>query len=580
MTVAGRVRKCGVRVRDGITWQRVRMSEKEIDTGTVRPEIALSWRRSHLSGVNPSTSITINTTGVDPNSRLLRAAAPVLDQISQQIVDTGFCVLLADRDGRIVASLRADDRRIRRAVERLGVVNGSLLGEDCAGTNAVGTPLEVGHSIVIHGEEHYLDSFKGISCYGQPVIHPVTRRVEGILDMTGAGARANPLFAPFLARAAADIETRLLEGSKASEQRLFSAFQRVPNRNHVAVAAIGDDFLLTNRTAMDLLATADHVSLRSLAVDLAPDQSRLVTVHLVSGAQATVKVDRVSGANGGALFTIQEADRPERAAIPRSRDHRLSHSERLQEELQRARRRVDALSISGEPGTGRTTAVADVVGETSVSWFNATSIAFDGTEAWTSRLIQAIRERDAVVIEQIELLPASVLPIISDLVAAEEGSPRIILTSGPISDLPPAIAGVATRCPTRIHLAPLRERHAEIAELAQSILAGLAPGYRLAPNAVEALAAAQWSGNIAELKVVLRSAVDASSSPRIDVPDLPEDYRVTARAARLGGRERAERQAIAEALKSCGGNKSHASAQLGISRSTLYARMRALDVAG
>ncbi|MDJ0113615.1 Fis family transcriptional regulator, partial [Rhodococcus erythropolis] len=126
------------------------------------------------------------------------------------------------------------------------VVNGSRFGEEHAGTNALGTPLEVGRSVVIHGDEHFLDSLKGLSCYGQPILHPVTRRVEGILDMTGVVSQANPLFAPFLARAAADIEKRLLEGSKASEQRLVDAFQRVSHQRHIAVAAIGDDILLSN----------------------------------------------------------------------------------------------------------------------------------------------------------------------------------------------------------------------------------------------------------------------------------------------------------------------------------------------
>lgn len=48
--------------------------------------------------------------------------------------------------------------------------------------------------------------------------------------------------------------------------------------------------------------------------------------------------------------------------------------------------------------------------------------------------------------------------------------------------------------------------------------------------------------------------------------------------ARLGGRERAERDAIVEALNESGGNKVHAAARLGISRTTLYSRIRALDI--
>ncbi|WFR73862.1 helix-turn-helix domain-containing protein [Prescottella defluvii] len=62
------------------------------------------------------------------------------------------------------------------------------------------------------------------------------------------------------------------------------------------------------------------------------------------------------------------------------------------------------------------------------------------------------------------------------------------------------------------------------------------------------------------------------------VEDLPEDYRAPGRVARLGGRERAERDAIIEALQESHGNKVHAAARLGISRTTLYSRIRALDI--
>lgn len=294
------------------------MSANPGEREPVRPEIALSWKRSRLSGLDPSSAIAVDTEEQDGESRLLRAAAPVLDEVSQQIAGTGFCVLLADRECRVVASVYSDSR-VERTIERLGVVNGSRFGEEHAGTNALGTPLEVGRSVVIHGDEHFLDSLKGLSCYGQPILHPVTRRVEGILDMTGVVSQANPLFAPFLARAAADIEKRLLEGSKASEQRLVDAFQRVSHQRHIAVAAIGDDILLSNRTALDLLDTADHVSLRSLIADLNPDQSRLVTVELASGALARVQADRISGADGGALFLVEPLQR-ERAPIRRTHE--------------------------------------------------------------------------------------------------------------------------------------------------------------------------------------------------------------------------------------------------------------------
>jgi transcriptional regulator of acetoin/glycerol metabolism len=124
----------------------------------------------------------------------------------------------------------------------------------------------------------------------------------------------------------------------------------------------------------------------------------------------------------------------------------------------------------------------------------------------------------------------------------------------------------------------LRQRSREFADIAQAILDSLEPGIRLTASTIEALVAREWPGNLAELSVVLRTAVRRRTSANIAVSDLPESYRTPPRVTRLAGRERAERQAIIDALQECGGNKVHAANALGISRSTLYTRMRALDI--
>lgn len=93
------------------------------------------------------------------------------------------------------------------------------------------------------------------------------------------------------------------------------------------------------------------------------------------------------------------------------------------------------------------------------------------------------------------------------------------------------------------------------------------------------MSAADWPGNFSELRLVLRSAAETAQTPDIiDVSDLPPGYQSVTRVAHLAGRERAEREAIIGALSRAGGNKVHASTELGISRSTLYARMKALDI--
>lgn len=543
----------------------------------MRPEIALSWKRSALSGLEPtSTPSDDPCPDLDKSSRLLQAARPVLDEMEQQIQGTGFCVLLADRDCRIVARL-FDGRKLERLIDGAGAVLGSRFGEDCVGTTALGTPLEVRRGVVIHGEEHYLERFKDLSCYGHPIVHPVTRRVEGILDMTGVASRANPLFAPFLARAAGDIERRLLEGSRVSQQRLVDAFQRVSPQNQMAVTAIGEDILLSNRVALDLLQVSDHATLRGLAADLRPEQSKTVRIRLSSGEPALVRADHVAGTDGGAVFVVRP-DRRTSTPIRRGKSPSSSVVERSRSELSRLRETRDPVVISGEPGTGRTTAVRDLAGDRSLVCMDAATIALDGAEAWIDRLLALVAGPSAVLaIEEVQLLPESMLPLVVKMLAADAG-PRIVMTSSPLGDLPPGVAGLAGRCPGQVVLPPLRQRTREFADIAQAVLDSVEPGLRLSASALDALIARDWPGNIAELSVVLQAAARGRASAHLAVADLPDQYRTPPRVSRLAGRERAERQAIVDALQESGGNKVHAAAALGISRSTLYVRMRALDI--
>ena len=101
----------------------------------------------------------------------------------------------------------------------------------------------------VHAGEHYVHQLQPFSCYGHPVWHPVTRRLEGVLDITGLAADANPLLAALVTRAVDDIEQRLLDGTRTSERRLLAAFQSASGRRQRVLVAIGENVVLSNRAA-------------------------------------------------------------------------------------------------------------------------------------------------------------------------------------------------------------------------------------------------------------------------------------------------------------------------------------------
>lgn len=126
---------------------------------------------------------------------------------------------------------------------------------------------------------------------------------------------------------------------------------------------------------------------------------------------------------------------------------------------------------------------------------------------------------------------------------------------------------------------PLRERVAEIAPLSRVFAA--ASGVHLSKETLALLEAYFWPGNVRELSNTIRRAAllcDSTILPehlpleKMQAADSP-GRAVTARAPEEREDGEAERRRILETLQQCAGNQSKTARLLGISRSTLAARL-------
>ncbi|MBI5537478.1 MAG: sigma-54-dependent Fis family transcriptional regulator [Deltaproteobacteria bacterium] len=165
-----------------------------------------------------------------------------------------------------------------------------------------------------------------------------------------------------------------------------------------------------------------------------------------------------------------------------------------------------------------------------------------------------------------------------------------------------------------IRVPPLRERAEDLPRLASAILAQVARDagrweMRFAPDALEMISAYPWPGNIREMRNVLTKltllheqdliSADAVTSvvgapvQRVSVTAPKRITRNPGRqkastmpapkisgviAAALDEPSRAERERIEEALASCDGHRERAAQLLGMSRTTLWTRMRLLGI--
>jgi sigma-54 dependent transcriptional regulator, acetoin dehydrogenase operon transcriptional activator AcoR len=531
-----------------------------------RPEIAQSWHRASLAGVTQAGDFGRLVPGdIDQNSSLLIGAGPVLDELEVSLAGTGYSTILGDRECRVVRRW-FDAARTEASFDALNIREGASVLEETIGTNALGTAFETHLAVTINGAEHFVETLRRFSCYGHPIRHPLTRRVEGVLDVTALAESASPLLPAVIARAVHDIEQRLLGGSRSSEKSLLAAFQQASGHRKHAVLAIGEDIVMSNQAASDLLSPSDVALLRVLAEEPPQRDDCALKLSLESGQTVTVIVTRVSGARRGALLRVEPCSSGPHltpATVP----------------VRRPARAAPPTLVCGPPGTGRTTRARELA-VLPVKFLRPASALLEGEVAWAQDFEAAMRRTEgSVCIDGIELLSDKLLDLVIQYVDARR-RPQLIFVSGPVSGLTGRAAALAGTASTREELLSLSARRTEIPELASSMLQSAAAGdsVHLTPGVVQALTAHEWPGNLRELKAVIVHAASRRTCGGIALPDLPQQYRCTTPATPMAALDRAERDVIVIALRNAGGNKVLAARELGVSRTTLYARIRQLRI--
>jgi len=144
-----------------------------------------------------------------------------------------------------------------------------------------------------------------------------------------------------------------------------------------------------------------------------------------------------------------------------------------------------------------------------------------------------------------------------------------------------------------ISLPPLRERRSDIPILAHWFLERLAPqrGVQVSGDAMKALLAYDWPGNVRELENCLERAVALTDRRILDLGDLPAPIlcaevrsvpqpRVMQEAPAIPATdlEDIERATIARVFSQVNGDKARAGKMLGISRATLYRKLKRYNI--
>ena len=131
-----------------------------------------------------------------------------------------------------------------------------------------------------------------------------------------------------------------------------------------------------------------------------------------------------------------------------------------------------------------------------------------------------------------------------------------------------------------INLPPLRERKEDIVPLAQMFLERFAEKYHrpltgIAPDAAQMLTEGRWSGNIRELQNCIEKAVILSDGSELTAKDIQlEQVAKPVGTTIKAVSEAEEERMIRQAMDRTDGNISAAAKMLGVSRPTLYVKLK------
>ncbi|WP_051237261.1 sigma-54-dependent Fis family transcriptional regulator [Ottowia thiooxydans] len=186
---------------------------------------------------------------LEENHFLFQHAAPVMETLYGQIANTHSMVLLTSASGMILHSLGDND--FLEKAQRVALTPGMDWSERGKGTNAVGTALTEGEALTVHGDQHYLEANRFLTCSCAPIYDPYGQ-VVGALDVSGDRRGYHQHTLALVRMSAQMIENHMFAGVFPRAIRLhFHARPEFLGTLVEGIAAFSPDgrFLSANRSA-------------------------------------------------------------------------------------------------------------------------------------------------------------------------------------------------------------------------------------------------------------------------------------------------------------------------------------------
>ncbi|MBO2930102.1 sigma-54-dependent Fis family transcriptional regulator [Metapseudomonas otitidis] len=597
------------------------------------PSIARSWLRCledyNLDPALPRPPAVLEHARMlecrERMQQVLEIANGEMNSLYHQLSGTGHAVLLTDARGVILNCVTAAAER--NAFEQAGLWLGADWSEAREGTNGIGTCLVERQALTIHQDEHFRSLHTGLTCSASPVFDP-HGELLAVLDVSSA-RRAMSRQSQFHTMALVNLSAKMIESCYFLRRfegewllRFHLQAEYVGLFSEGLMAFDGEGRIrAVNQGAINLLDSSRE-RLLGTTVEACFD-CRLD--DLLARAQPQPNASWPLRARNGRVLHAAlrgQAPRPmpvaplvvERPAAPGL----CLGDAALQADFRRAVKvyeRDVPLLVNGETGSGKEAfakavhrassraerpfialncaAIPESLIESELFGYRGGSFTGARKEGMRGKLQQAdggtlfldeigdmplaLQTRLLRVLEERQVVPigGEAQAVDVRIISATHRALEARVQAGDFrEDLYYRLNGLV------IDLPPLRER-SDREPLLEHLLREEARGQvvRLDDAARQALLAHPWPGNVRQLRNVLRTLVALCEDGVIRLADLPRDIREQAAPVMRAETpanplDDAERAALLGALESQRWHMTRTAEQLGISRNTLYRKLR------
>ncbi|MEL4410867.1 sigma-54-dependent Fis family transcriptional regulator [Shewanella algae] len=587
--------------------------------------LSASWQRCQGAGLNPAAipdELRLNTAALDErrqrHGRLLQAvehsALPLFNQLMGR---TQSRLILSDPQGFVLHHWGVS--RYSQKLANIALDTGVNWLEQYKGTNAIAAALSERQCVSVIGEQHFIKSHRFMSCTASPLFSP-DGELLGALDITSEQQIHTPKTSILVSSLAQQLEQALLCRLPGAAVRLDLAPQQAllhSGWQGVLVLDLDGRVLGANPMARQLLKGIN-----------------LGQIHQALSPQV---LSRGSGRlQQGLVFRTQALELPQHTKpVVRASQSRESQSgessaafkePRLEQAWQQARKvlaRNIPLLILGETGVGKEQFVkqlhvqsprhqqpfvavncaaipAELV-ESELFGYQAGAFTGASRQGYVGKIRQA--HQGSLFLDEIGEMPLAaqsrLLRVLQEREVVPIGSNQahsvdIQVIAATHMDLPALVQQGAFRADLyyrlnglQVTLPALRQR----SDL-RRLIHKLHQRYRVRPQSLcpvleQRLLQYHWPGNLRELDNLMQVAcLMAEESPELNWQTLPESLQQTLGTAEEamagvapapGNNLHSQMQMqIRDTWLACNGNVSEAARRLGISRNTLYRKLKAL----